>query len=95
VLEEQCWIGPNVVITNAKYPRSPRVKEELKGAHVMPGAIVSANATLLPGVCIGVRALVGAGSVVTRDVADGAVVAGNPARFIKKISELPYGPEAA
>lgn len=90
ILEERCWIGPNVVITNAKYPRSPRVKDELKGAHIMPKAIISANATLLPGVRIGTHALVGAGSVVTRDVPDGTVVAGNPARAIKKIADLPY-----
>src|SRR5262245_59726681 len=69
VLEEQCWIGPNVVITNAKYPRSPRMKFTLQGAHIMAHAIIGANATLLPGVVIGTHALVGAGSVVTQDVA--------------------------
>ena len=90
VLEEQCWIGPNVVITNAKYPRSARAKEELKGVRVMARAILCANATILPGLKIGVHALVGAGSVVTRDVADGEVVVGNPARTLKRISELPY-----
>ena len=90
VLEEQCWIGPNVVITNAKYPRSARAKEELKGVRVMARAILCANATILPGLKIGVHALVGAGSVVTRDVADGEVVVGNPARTLKRTSELPY-----
>jgi acetyltransferase-like isoleucine patch superfamily enzyme len=90
VLEEQCWIGPNVVITNAKYPRSAKAKEELKGVRVMARAIICANATVLPGLKIGVHALVGAGSVVTRDVGDGEVVVGNPARTLKSISELPY-----
>ena len=90
VLEQQCWIGPNVVITNAKYPRSARAKDELKGVRVMARAILCANATILPGLKIGVHALVGAGSVVTRDVADGEVVVGNPARTLKSISELPY-----
>jgi acetyltransferase-like isoleucine patch superfamily enzyme len=90
VLEQQCWIGPNVVITNAKYPRSARAKEELKGVRVMARAILSANATVLPGLKIGVHALVGAGSVVTRDVGDGEVVVGNPARTLKRISDLPY-----
>jgi len=90
VLEQQCWIGPNVVITNAKYPRSARAKDELKGVRVMARAILCANATVLPGLKIGVHALVGAGSVVTRDVADGEVVVGNPARTLKSISELPY-----
>jgi len=90
VLEAGCWIGPNVVITNAKYPRSPGVKESLVGARVCRGAKIGANATLLPGVVIGEDALVGAGAVVTRNVPDGAVVAGNPARTIKQLSDLPY-----
>lgn len=91
VLEDGCWLGPNVVVTNAKYPRSPRVKDQLVGAHIEAGAKIGANATLLPGVRIGRDALVGAGSVVTRDVKPGDVVAGNPARVINHISRLPYG----
>ena len=90
VLEEGCWIGPNVVLTNAKYPLSPGVKDQLAGPIVRKGAKIGANATILPGVVIGENALVGAGSVVVRDVAPGAVVAGNPARVIRQISELPY-----
>ena len=74
-----CWIGPNVVITNAKYPRSPNVKDELVGAHVGEEAKIGANSTILPGVRIGERALVGAGSVVTKDVESKIIVAGNPA----------------
>jgi len=88
VLEEGCWLGPNVVVTNARYPRSRSVKSELRGAHIMRGAKVGANATLLPGVTIGENALVGAGAVVVRDVPAGAVVAGNPARVIKQITEI-------
>lgn len=90
VLEEGCWIGPRVVITNAKYPRSPKVKENLRGATIRKGAKIGANSTLLPGVTIGENALVGAGSVVTRDVPPGAVVVGNPAQILKQLSELPY-----
>jgi hypothetical protein len=89
-LNPNVWIGPNVVITNAKYPRSPLVKENLKGALVRRGAKIGANATLLPGIEIGANALVGAGSTVTKDVPADAVVAGNPARIIKTMSELPY-----
>lgn len=90
VLEEGCWIGPNVVFTNAKYPLSPGVKDSLAGPTIRRGAKIGANVTLLPGVVIGENALVGAGSVVVRDVPPGAVVAGNPARVIRQISELPY-----
>jgi acetyltransferase-like isoleucine patch superfamily enzyme len=85
VLKKGCWIGPNVVMTNAKYPMSPDVKKELKGAIVHENAKVGANVTILPGVSIGKNALVGAGSVATKDVAADSIVAGNPARFIKKV----------
>lgn len=88
VLDEDCWIGPNVVITNAKYPSSPSAKKELKGAHVKKNAMIGANSTLLPGVVIGRCALVGAGSVVTKDVPECHVVGGNPARFLKDISTI-------
>ena len=90
ILEEGCWIGPNVVFTNAKYPLAPGVKDSLAGPTIRKGAKIGANVTLLPGVVIGENALVGAGSVVVRDVPPGAVVAGNPARVIRQISDLPY-----
>lgn len=90
VLEDECWVGPNVAITNAKYPKSPNAKNELKGGHLMKRAVIGANSTLLPGVIVGERAVVGAGSVVTKDVPAGKVVAGNPATVINSVSELPY-----
>ncbi len=89
ILEDGCWIGPKVTFTNALYPQSPGAKAGLKGPHVMGGAKIGANATLLPGVVIGANALVGAGAVVVQDVADGKVVAGNPAREINDVSDLP------
>jgi acetyltransferase-like isoleucine patch superfamily enzyme len=94
VLEEGCWLGPNVVLTNAKYPLSPGVKDQLAGPVIRRGAKIGANATILPGVVIGEDALVGAGSVVVRDVPAGAVVAGNPARVIRQIADLPYAVKA-
>jgi acetyltransferase-like isoleucine patch superfamily enzyme len=90
VIEDDAWLGPSVVITNAKYPLSPGVKETLAGPLIKKGAKIGANATILPGVVIGANSLVGAGSVVTKDVPDNAVVAGNPAKLIKMISALPY-----
>ncbi|CAL7963031.1 Transferase [Gammaproteobacteria bacterium] len=84
-LRQSCWIGPNVVFTNAKYPQSPNVKKELKGAIVEMFAKIGANSTILPEVVIGKNALVGAGSVVVKNINEGTIVAGNPAKFLRKI----------
>lgn len=88
IIEHGAWIGPNVVMTNAKYPRGRDVKRDLKGPRLLAGAKIGANVTLLPGVTIGRGALVGAGSVVVHDVPDGKVVVGNPARVIKDATAL-------
>jgi acetyltransferase-like isoleucine patch superfamily enzyme len=88
-IEAGAWIGPCVVLTNALYPQSPGAKEELRGPLLRSGSKIGANATLLPGVVIGRDALVGAGAVVVRDVPDGAVVVGNPARITRRVAEIP------
>jgi acetyltransferase-like isoleucine patch superfamily enzyme len=84
-LQADAWIGPNVVLTNAKYPRSPNVKAELAGPVVGKKAKIGANSTILPGIRIGGNSLIGAGSVVTRNVEPDSIYAGNPARFVRKI----------
>jgi acetyltransferase-like isoleucine patch superfamily enzyme len=88
-LEQGAWIGPNAVLTNAKYPRSLRAKENLQGVTVKRNAKVGGNSTILPGVIVGANSLVGAGSVVTHDVPDHSVVCGVPAAVTKSIMELP------
>lgn len=88
VLEDHCWLGPGVMVTNARYPKSKGVKDRLKGAHIEHGAIIGANAVLLPGIRIGSNAIIGAGAVVTKDVPAGVVVAGNPAREINKVKNI-------
>lgn len=90
VLEDNVWIGPNVVITNALYPLSMNVKEKLRGPLIKKNAIIGANATLLSAITVGENVLVGAGAVVTRDVEPGKVVAGNPATVINDVANLPY-----
>lgn len=81
-LEDDVFCGPNATFTNDKKPRSRlRPKQFLKTV-VKRGASIGANAVILPGMTIGEYATVGAGAVVTHDVAPGATVVGNPARPI-------------
>jgi acetyltransferase-like isoleucine patch superfamily enzyme len=93
VLEPHAWIGPNAVLTNARYPNTETAKTELSAPRVCTGARVGANATILPGVHIGRGAIVGAGSVVTHEVAANTIVAGNPAMLLREVknekSKLP------
>jgi len=89
-LKEGCWIGPNVVLTNARYPISVRSKEFIEGVVVGKKAIIGANSTILPGLKIGDYSLIGAGSVVTKDVSSKKVLSGNPAKVIDDIKNLKY-----
>lgn len=73
-----CFIGPGVTFTNDKYPPSP--KSQWQGTWVGDRVSIGANATILPDVVIASNAVVGAGSVVTKDVLAGTIVKGNPAR---------------
>lgn len=89
LIEDEVFVGHGVTFTNDRYPRATTPDGALKVAAdwdcqqtvVRKGASIGSGATLLGGITIGERAIVGAGSVVTRDVPAGAVVAGNPARI--------------
>ncbi|MCE5254472.1 MAG: N-acetyltransferase, partial [Actinomycetia bacterium] len=92
-VEDDVFIGPNVVFTDDPHPMNcSRYRECKGGAVVRRLAKLGANSTILPGVEIGENALVGAGSVVVHDVPAGAVVVGNPARVVKRVSELTCQP---
>lgn len=81
-IQDDAFIGPNVVFTNVINPRSfIERKKEFRSTIIMKGASLGANSTIICGHVIGKYALIGAGSVVTKDVSDYTLVAGNPARI--------------
>lgn len=86
IIEDDVFIGPRVCLTNDKYmimgPDTP-----LEGPIIQKKARIGANSTLLPGVTIGENTVIGAASVVTRDIPANKVAFGNPARIIKDIDE--------
>ena len=84
-IEDNVFIGPNATFTNDLFPRSKNSNWELKKTILKKGASIGANATILCGITIGENALIGAGSVVTRDVPAGELWVGNPAKFVRKI----------
>ncbi|MDP1872154.1 MAG: acyltransferase [Gallionella sp.] len=84
-IEDNVFIGPNATFTNDLMPRSKVYPDQFLQTVIKAGASIGANATILPGLTIGENAMIGAGSVVTKDVHDGAVVVGNPARIVRKL----------
>jgi UDP-2-acetamido-3-amino-2,3-dideoxy-glucuronate N-acetyltransferase len=83
VIEDDVFLGPSCVLTNVTNPRSQVNRHSLyEATRLKRGCTIGANATVVCGVTIGRYALVGAGSVVTKNVPDFALVVGNPARQI-------------
>jgi acetyltransferase-like isoleucine patch superfamily enzyme len=93
-IEDEVFVGHGVMFINDKYPKSTTSAGQLQTEadwKVVPTLIkrrasIGSNATILSGVTVGEAAIIGAGSVVTHDVAAGAVVAGNPAKVIRRIT---------
>jgi acetyltransferase-like isoleucine patch superfamily enzyme len=92
IIEDEVFIGHHVVFTNDKYPKATNpdgtqkrdADWNMQKTVVERGASIGSNSTILPGVVIGRNSLVGAGSVVTKDVLPNTIVAGNPARLLKR-----------
>ncbi|MCH7891717.1 MAG: N-acetyltransferase, partial [Gemmatimonadetes bacterium] len=82
-IEDDVFIGPNVTFTNDPFPRSKQYPERFLKTVIEQGASIGGNATLLPGITVGEGAMVGGGSVVTKNVPAHAVVRGNPARIVR------------
>ena len=85
IIEDDVCIGPNVTFTNDIYPRSKNPDWKLKTTLVKKGASIGANSTIIAGHTIGENAMIGAGSVVTKDIPAGELWVGNPAKFLRKI----------
>ena len=92
-IEDEVFIGHGVIFINDKYPRAANTSGALQTeedwevipTRVKAGASIGSNATICCGLAIGVGSIIGAGSVVTNEVPDNVIAAGNPARVIRKI----------
>jgi acetyltransferase-like isoleucine patch superfamily enzyme len=94
-LEDDVFIGPNATFTNDRFPRSRQYQAAVARTVIRRGASIGANATILPGLTVGVEAMVGAGAVVTRDVPPHAIVVGSPARIQGYTQTGPQAPATA
>jgi acetyltransferase-like isoleucine patch superfamily enzyme len=84
-IEDEVFVGPNVTFTNDYYPRAQNSNWEITPTTIRRGASLGANSTIICGHSVGEFATVGAGSVVTHDIAPHALVVGNPARQIGRV----------
>jgi len=80
-IEDNVFVGPNVTFTNDIFPRSKQYPEKYEQTLIKEGASIGANSTLKAGITIGKYSMIGAGSVITKNVPDYALWYGNPARF--------------
>jgi UDP-2-acetamido-3-amino-2,3-dideoxy-glucuronate N-acetyltransferase len=80
---DNVFIGPNVTFTNDKYPKSKQKPESFEQTVLCDGCSIGANSTILCGITIGSNSIIGAGSVVTKDVLPNSKVMGNPARIVE------------
>ena len=94
-IENDVFIGPNATFTNDSFPRSKSHLAVYPQTVVQAGASIGANATILPGLTIGSKAMIGAGTVITRNVPPGAIVVGNPGRIIGYEGTSPISTEIA
>lgn len=88
VIDDDAFLAPGVTIANDLYPKVPGSNTFMTGPHIGAGARVGVNVTLLPFVRIGAGALIGSGSVVTRDIPAGMVAYGTPARVHGRVDDL-------
>jgi len=87
IIEDDVFIGPNATLTNDKYPRSKDYPDQFVKTIFKKGASIGANASVLCGITIGENSMIGAGSVVTKDVPANTIWYGNPAKHHGTVSE--------
>jgi UDP-2-acetamido-3-amino-2,3-dideoxy-glucuronate N-acetyltransferase len=87
-IADNVQIGPNVTLTNDKYPRAKNINFKPEKLHINFGASIGGGSTLVPGINVGEFALIGAGSLVTKDVPPHALVVGSPAKIVAYIDEF-------
>lgn len=86
-VEDNVFIGPNVTFTNDRFPRSKQYPAKFENTIIRKGASLGAGTTVLCGIEIGENAMIGAGSVVTKNIPANELWVGNPAHFVKKIEK--------
>jgi acetyltransferase-like isoleucine patch superfamily enzyme len=89
-IEDEVFIGPGVTFINNNHPRSKKYPEKHIGAYIEKGASIGANSTIMGGIRIGRYAMIGAGSVVTKNVPNNSLWIGNPARQVGFICDCGY-----
>ena len=88
-IEDDVFVGPNACFTNDKLPRAFKEDWEIFPTKICKGASIGANSTILCGITVGEYSMIGAGSIVTKDVPPYTLILGSPARIISKIDK--YG----
>jgi len=88
IIKKKAWLGPRTTILNVLHPPCPKFEECAKSVIIEENVKIGGNVTILPRVTLGKNSLIGAGSVVTKDIPPNSVAMGNPARVTKNIKDL-------
>jgi len=88
IIEDNVWIGPNVIFYNDPHPPCPKYRDCVGAPIIKKNVKIGARSSIFPGITVGENSIVGANSIVTKDIPDNSVAIGNPAKVVKKVDEL-------